>query len=65
MGAEDFSYFQQRTPGLRMHLGVRPKAQSSMPGAHSARFLPDERALRTAMLVLAGLAIDRLGNTAR
>jgi amidohydrolase len=61
MGAEDFAYFQQRAPGLRMHLGVRPDRRRPMPTTHSADFLPDEAALRTAMLVLAGLTIDRLG----
>lgn len=61
MFAEDFAYFQQKAPGLYVHLGVRrPGGKTLRAGIHSARFLPDERALRTGIAVHAGLAIDIL-----
>ncbi len=60
MFAEDFSYYQQKAPGLYVHLGVRHPSRKNAAGIHSARFLPDERALRTGIAVHAGLAIDIL-----
>ncbi len=60
MFSEDFAYYQQKAAGLYLHLGVRPKGVRTMPGIHSANFLPDERALRTAMIVHAGLAIEKM-----
>jgi metal-dependent amidase/aminoacylase/carboxypeptidase family protein len=60
MFAEDFAYFQQKAPGLYVHLGVRKPGRKNTAGIHSARFLPDERALRTGIAVHAGLAIDIL-----
>jgi metal-dependent amidase/aminoacylase/carboxypeptidase family protein len=61
MFAEDFAYYQQKAPGL-----VRASGRSPHPGGkneagiHCARFLPDERAMRTGIAVHAGLAIDIL-----
>jgi amidohydrolase len=60
MYAEDFAYYQQKAPGLYVHLGVRNPLKKIMPGIHSASFLPDERALRTGIAVHAGLATDIL-----
>ncbi|MBD3392735.1 MAG: amidohydrolase [Chitinivibrionales bacterium] len=60
MGAEDFAYFQKLVPGLYVHLGVRPRGARRMADIHSATFLPDEHALRTAIMVHAGLAVGRL-----
>ena len=58
--AEDFAYYQQKAPGLYLHLGVRDPAKKNVAGIHSAHFLPDERAIRTGIAVHAGLAIDIL-----
>jgi amidohydrolase len=60
MFAEDFAYYQEKSPGLYVHLGVRHPGRKNDAGIHSARFLPDERALRTGIAVHAGLAIDIL-----
>jgi amidohydrolase len=61
MFSEDFTYYQQKVPGLYLHLGVRRPGLKKMPGIHSATFLPDERALQTAMTVHTALCIDMLG----
>jgi metal-dependent amidase/aminoacylase/carboxypeptidase family protein len=61
MFAEDFAYYQQKAPGLYVHLGVRRPGGKNGAGIHSARFLPDEGAMRTGIAVHAGLAIDILG----
>jgi len=61
--AEDFSYYQQKVPGLYFFLGV------ASPGAdlanvemnHSPRFAPDEGALITGVRALASLVVDYLG----
>jgi amidohydrolase len=60
MFAEDFAYYQQKAPGLYVHLGVRRTGGKNEAGIHCARFLPDERAMRTGIAVHAGLAIDIL-----
>jgi amidohydrolase len=60
MFSEDFSYYQQKTRGVYMHLGVRPHGTASMPGIHSADFLPDENALITGMAVHSALSIEML-----
>jgi len=53
MFAEDFAYYQQKTPGVYLHLGVRPKNRKQQPGIHSAMFSPDEQAIKTGMRVWA------------
>ena len=60
MFAEDFAYYQQKTPGLYVHLGVNKPGTRRHAGIHSPNFLPDERALRTGIAVQAGLAIHFL-----
>lgn len=59
MYAEDFAYYQKKAPGLFVHLGVRSPGRKNA-GIHSARFFPDERALKTGISVHAGLALDIL-----
>ena len=61
MFSDDFVYYQKKAPGVYLHLGVRPPSTRSMTGIHSATFLPDEKALMTAMTVHAGLALAILG----
>ncbi len=60
--AEDFSYFQERVPGLFIFLGVAPPDANPATVApnHSPRFFVDERALPVGVRALAGLALDFL-----
>jgi amidohydrolase len=56
MGAEDFSYFAQRVPGVHVRLGVRSeKAGATYPG-HSAEFRIDEDALPIGVQTLVAFA---------
>jgi amidohydrolase len=59
-GAEDFSHFAQRTPGMYFWLGVRDPAQPAAQAApnHSPRFTVDERSLEVGVRVLASLVLD-------
>ncbi len=61
-GAEDFSYFQRRAPGLFVFLGVTPRDQdaSKAPKNHSPYFFADESALPPGVRVMASLALDYL-----
>jgi amidohydrolase len=60
--AEDFSYYQQRAPGLFAHLGVRPRgSKRSVAGLHSAAFSPDEESMKTGMLAHAAFVMEMLG----
>jgi amidohydrolase len=61
-GAEDFSYYQERVPGLFLWLGVRAPdvpAEEAAPN-HSPHFLVDESALRLGVRTLAQLALDSI-----
>lgn len=60
--AEDFSYFQQKVPGLFVFLGVTPRDQdwTKVPVNHSPLFFADESALPVGVRVLTNLAIDYL-----
>jgi metal-dependent amidase/aminoacylase/carboxypeptidase family protein len=60
MFAEDFAYFQQKAPGLYVHLGVKKPGAKKTAGIHSAYFEPDERSIRTGIAVHVSLAIDFL-----
>lgn len=58
-GAEDFTYFQRRVPGLFIFLGITPPDE--VGGAaqnHSPRFTVDEQALITGVRALAHLTAD-------
>jgi amidohydrolase len=60
--AEDFSFFQQKVPGLFVFLGVTPRDQDhrSAPQNHSPLFFADESALPVGVKVMTSLAIDFL-----
>lgn len=47
MYAEDFSYYQEKVPGVYIHLGVRPKNKKNAYLLHSPHFNPDEEAIST------------------
>jgi amidohydrolase len=60
--AEDFSFFQQKVPGLFFFLGVTPKDQDPTKAAmnHSPLFYADEAALPIGVRVMTNLALDYL-----
>jgi len=62
LGAEDFSFFQQKVPGLFFWLGTRPKNQTpeQAPSNHSPLFYVDESGLGLGVRALAHLAVDFL-----
>ncbi|MHB1297746.1 MAG: amidohydrolase [Gemmatimonadaceae bacterium] len=61
--AEDFSFYQERVPGLYFFLGVTPAGQdpTKVPTNHSPLFFADEGALPIGVRLIAGLAVDYLG----
>lgn len=56
MGAEDFSYFAQRVPGVLMRLGIRNEALGSIHSGHSPQFKVDEGAFPTGIAALTSFA---------
>ena len=62
LGAEDFSFFQQKVPGLFFWLGTRPRNQTpeEAPSNHSPLFYVDESGLGLGVKALAQLAVDYL-----
>jgi amidohydrolase len=60
--AEDFSFFQQKVPGLFVFLGVTPRDQdhTKVPQNHSPLFFADESALPVGVRVMSNLALDYL-----
>lgn len=65
MGAEDFSFFQQKIPGLYVFIGVRKPGASQDEYApnHSPRFRVDESGLKLAVRTLANLTVDYMLGT--
>ena len=65
--SEDFSFFQQKVPGLFFFLGVTPKDRDLKTAAqnHSPLFFADEAALPLGVKALTNLAIDYLYLSAR
>ncbi len=62
LGAEDFSFFQQKVPGLFFWLGTRPKDQTAEQAAsnHSPLFYVDESGLELGVRAMAHVAVDYL-----
>ncbi len=62
LGAEDFSFYEQKVPGLFFWLGTRPKNQTAEEAAsnHSPRFYVDESGLELGVRALAHVAMDYL-----
>ena len=60
--SEDFSWYQDRIPGLFFNLGITPKDKDwrTQPANHSPLFFADEGALPTGVKAMAGVAIDYL-----
>jgi amidohydrolase len=65
-GAEDFSFFQARVPGLFIFLGVTPPDQdfATRPRNHSPFFKADESALPVGVKAMTALAVDWLAMNA-
>jgi len=61
-GAEDFSRYQERVPGVFFFLGTNPPgvALADAPPNHTPRFVLDEGALEIGVRALAQLAVDTL-----
>ncbi|HEY0143582.1 MAG TPA: amidohydrolase [Thermoanaerobaculia bacterium] len=62
LGAEDFSFFQQKVPGLFFWLGTRPANQTPEQAAsnHSPMFFIDESGLGLGVRALTHAAVDYL-----
>jgi amidohydrolase len=59
--AEDFSYFQQKVPGLFFFLGVTPPGKEATAAQnHSPFFFADESALPVGVRALTSLTVDYL-----
>lgn len=59
-GAEDFSFFQEKVPGLFFFLGGMPKGgdPKTTPSHHTPDFFIDESAFSLGVKTLAGLTVD-------
>ena len=59
-GAEDFSFFAQKVPGLYFYLGGMPKGQDPNTAAphHTPEFIIDDTAFKTGMMALTNLVLD-------
>ncbi|HEX9166769.1 MAG TPA: amidohydrolase [Gemmatimonadales bacterium] len=66
-GAEDFSLFQQRIPGLFFFLGVAPAGADlkTIARNHSPHFFADEGALPLGVRAMTNLALDYLAGAGR
>jgi amidohydrolase len=62
LAAEDFSFYQEKIPGLFIYLGVTDPAADATKAedVHSSRFLVDESALKVGVRSLSSLALDFL-----
>ena len=58
--AEDFSFFQQKAPGVFIFLGAYPADMNleKRPVHHTADFMIDEKSLVTGAKALVGLTVD-------
>jgi amidohydrolase len=67
MGAEDFSFFAQKAPGMFIFLGGSPKGtdMSKVAYNHSPRFFVDESGLLLGVRALANLTVDYLNEAPR
>jgi len=55
MGAEDFAYFLQKTPGVMIRVGCADPETGFQHGLHSPHFDFDERALDAGVMLFAQL----------
>lgn len=59
-GAEDFSYFQEKVPGIFFFLGARPenKKSNEVAGHHTPDFYLDESKFQVGVKALSSLVVD-------
>jgi len=64
LGAEDFSFFQEKVPGLFVFVGTRPRNQTpeQAPANHSPLFYVDEEGLLTGTRAMLHLTVDYLSD---
>ena len=62
MGAEDWSYVLERTPGAMLFVGVKPDGLDVAPPAHSDRYLLEERGLATGIAMYTAVALEALAS---
>lgn len=60
MLAEDFGFYQEKIPGLFIHLGVNDGKNGRL-GIHTSRFNPDENAIKTGILAHCTFVFEMLG----
>ena len=62
LGAEDFSFYQEKVPGLFFWLGTRPANQTPEEAAsnHSPLFYVDESGLALGVRAMSHVAVDYL-----
>jgi metal-dependent amidase/aminoacylase/carboxypeptidase family protein len=65
MGAEDFSFVLQRTPGAMVFLGLRPPGATEAAPCHSNRMLIDEDGMAYGVALNAAIALRFLEGSAR
>lgn len=65
LGAEDFSFFAQKVPGLFFFLGTRPEGVSprDAPANHSPKFFVDESGLALGIRALLSLTLDYMNRS--
>jgi len=59
-GAEDFSFYEQKVPGIFLHLGGMPKGQdpATAPAHHTPDFYLDESGFTLGVKALSNLTLD-------
>lgn len=59
-GAEDFSFFQQKVPGVYLFVGGKPKSVSvaDAPAHHTPEFAIDESGMKLGVKLLSNLTLD-------
>jgi amidohydrolase len=60
MLGEDFSYYQQVTPGAMFNLGCRKPGSPDTQNLHSSTFTPDEDCIEVGMRIMAQWAVNAL-----
>jgi amidohydrolase len=62
-GAEDFSFYQEKVPGLFFFLGGMPKDQDPLkaPSHHTPDFFIDESSFNLGVKAMCNLTLDYMG----
>jgi amidohydrolase len=63
-GAEDFSFYQEKVPGLFFFLGAMPKGQDPLkaPSHHTPDFFIDESSFNLGVMALCNLTLDYMSS---